>query len=446
MSMAVGPSDFTDRASARMIDGRPASRAWQVVPSILASMASIEASFALFVFSGRFKGLPGLRQSPVDLTLFFLVATFGLVGWGLTSGRLSPLRLTPPVVLMLLFCEVAAMSIFWSSLDSINLDKLARFLLLTGSGFFLACLLAQDPVRRKRLIGWVAWLSLGIVLYYLYYRYVLGIDTMTEYWIDRETDGGDNYLEYGENAAILLMILVTMATLGSWRHILVAAPGSGAACCVLLSVGSRGPLAFSILSVVILGLVLAIRSRSGFHRSGRRLAGFAACIVVLGLVGYVAANSGTDAEKEGFHTIERIRTQLSGEDTLSMDLRAGGRTLAFNQWLRKPLLGWGIGEFRVQDNFLRYPHNTLLEVLMEMGLVGACLYVAVLMDCILRCWRVARAPPTGWPDIAMIVLFLTTLCWEMTVEGYLADDRIFFTFIGMVVGSRVVQRPALIAK
>ncbi|HXT82333.1 MAG TPA: O-antigen ligase family protein [Acetobacteraceae bacterium] len=436
--MVILAEQYREVASMRaaVLHSRPRSARTQRIGSWLSAVFSVETCFTLFLFSGRFKGLPELQGSPVDVTLLFLTTTWCLVAWNIISGRIKPLRPTLPFVMMILFCEYAVVSLFWSSLDPINLDKAARFILLTGSGFFVACLLASDEVRRKRLLGAVAWLSFALVLYYLHYRYILGIDLMSpEYsWVDRQTEGGDNYLEYGEHAAILFNVLLTLGALASWKQAVLAAIGSALPLAVLLSAGGRGPLALSAAAIVLLGLILFVRGQ-GFSRALGRLAGFVACLLVIGMIAYVSAGQDKDAELSGLHTVERYQAQLSGEDTYSMDLRADGRRFAFSQWLQKPVFGWGIGEFRVQDTLLRYPHNTLLEVLMELGLVGAYLYLGTIVPLVLQCWRMVRAPPTDWSDIAIVVLFITTLCWELTFAGYLADDRIFFAYAGMITGA-----------
>ena len=271
---------------------QPTNVSGRLSASGLSAVFSTETSFALFLLSGRFKGLPELRHSPIDLTLLFLVMTWGLVAWNVISGRMKPLRLTAPVVLMILFCEFAVVSLFWSSLDPINLDKVTRFILLTGSGFFVACVIAQDRIRRKRLLGAITCLSAALVLYYLHYRYILGIDLMSpEYsWIDRQTEGGDNYLEYGDNAAILFNVLLTFAAFAPWKQAAAAALGSAVPLVVLLGVGGRGPLALSGGAILVLGSILFVRG-GGFSRPLGRLASVIACIAVIGMIGYAAAGS-----------------------------------------------------------------------------------------------------------------------------------------------------------
>ncbi|MBV9251510.1 MAG: O-antigen ligase family protein [Acetobacteraceae bacterium] len=438
--MPTVPSQSDLSASRATVTYRRATGiSWRPFETRLADLVSTETCFALFLVSGRIKGLPELRGSPVDLTLLFLVISWGRILWEIMSGRLRPLRLTLPVVLMILFCEFAVASLFWSSLIALNLDKAGRFLVLTASSFFAACMLAQDPVRRKRLLIAITWLSCAIVLYYLHYRYVLGIDIMApEYsWIDRETEGGNNYLEYGEHASILFTVLLALAVFGSWRRTWLAAAGASVALFVLLSLGSRGPLAAAAAAVPALGVVLIARRGTQKFNSWRHLVGFGAIMIGIGFGGYALTSSEHDNGLGQLHTIERYQLELSGENTQSLDWRSQGRSLAFRQWLNKPLAGWGIGEFRVQDSFLMYPHNTFLEILMEMGLIGVCLFIGIAGSGLITCWNIVRQPYTEWADIAIILLFVTSLCWEMTFAGYLADDRIFFSYLGMVIGSGV---------
>jgi O-antigen ligase len=394
-----------------------------------------ETCFALFLVSGRIKGLPELRGLPIDLTLLALALSWCLLGWEMVSGHLKPLRFTLPVVLMLLFCEYAAISLFWSSLDAINIDKLARFLLLTAFSFFAACILGQNQARRQAVVIALFWMSLGITFYYLYYRYVLGIDTMSQYWIDRELEGGNNYLEYGDHASIVFMVLLAVAVFGSWRQTMFAAIGAGVALFALLSVGGRGPLAEAVAAIPLMGVVLLVRRRTGFRPAWGRLASFGAIIAVLGVIGLAASGSSVSQSMAQFHTLHRYQTELSGENTTSLDLRAEGRAFAFRQWLARPVFGWGIGEFRVEDTVLMYPHNTLLEILMEMGLVGACLFFGIPAAGLVQCWNIVRQGSTRWPDMALVMLFVLSLCWELTVAGYLADDRIFFAYLGIVIGA-----------
>jgi O-antigen ligase len=411
----------------------------------LTEFCSIEASFALFLFAGRYKTLPELRGFPVDFTLLFCAVTFCLIAWAIISGRMKPIPLSLTVLLMILFSEVAVASVLWSSLDPLNTDKALRFLLLTSTSFYAAQMLGQDRERRTRLIRIVIWLSCAILLYYAYYRYVLGIGVEEgELNVGKYPADSNNYLEYGAHASILFIICLTLAAFGSLRQLAVAVFASGAALFALVTIGGRGPLASALLAFALLALGLLWRSARPLRRLWR-LAALVSGLLALAAAGYLVfeglSGSGAASEQQ-FRTLDRYQMQLSREDTSSMDERVGGRDLAFRLWLEKPILGWGLGEFRVKDSYLQYPHNLLLEILMEMGIVGALLFFSVCTVAVRDCLRLAKDQACGWTEAAIVLLFLTELASHFTVQGYLADDRIFLAYMGLVIGCRTAAGPS----
>jgi O-antigen ligase len=179
---------------------------------------------------------------------------------------------------------------------------------------------------------------------------------------------------------------------------------------------------------------LALQSLRSLGRLAR-LAIFLALLAITCATVVLAVRANAPAQDlSRLRTISRFEAHFSGEDTSSMDERARGRQEALDQWLRKPAFGWGIGEFWVQENYLRYPHNLLLEILMELGIVGAFLFFWVAGIGVLACVRLASGPSTGWAEAAIGLLFLTQLASELTVEGYLANDRIFLAYLGLTIG------------
>jgi O-antigen ligase len=339
--------------------------------------------------------------------------------------------------LMIAFCALVAASLFWSSIDPQNVDKTLRFLLLTSTSFFVARMLAQERKRRERLLRLLAWLSSAILLYYAYYRYILGIDISSAGPGERTPENANNYLEYNAHAGILFIIVLSAAVFGSRKQLGLAVIGCGAALFALVTVGGRGPLALSLLAIPLTALDLALQPRWGLRRMTRLIV-LVSAVSSVALVGYMAVEQlqGPTAVREQLHTLERFEMQLSREHTDSMDERWEGQGFAFRQWQEKPVLGWGIGEFRVQNNYLKYPHNLFLEILMEMGLVGAFLFFSVCAVAVIECARTAREGRSGWADAAITLLFLTELTSHVTVQGYLADDRHFLAYMGMAIGLR----------
>lgn len=398
---------------------------------------STESAFALFLFSGHFKTFPALRWFPVDLTIFLFLLTFVLIGREWLAGRLVLPRLTLAPALILLFSEFAAASLFWSSLDPLNSDKLLRFLVLTAPSFFIALLIGRERERLERLMRIVLLLSVAIIAYYAYYRLVLGIDLASlnaDPVTGRPAEGTDNYLEYAEHAEILFILFLLVVVFGSARQACFAIAGAALALWGLVTIGGRGPFALAILALPLLAAGLLLREGGPGHRLVR-VAGLLAALCAIALAGYVALSDRGGADLDQFRTLERYQMQLSQADTSSMDERSRGRQMAFREWLEKPLLGWGIGEFRVQDSYLKYPHNLLLEVLMEMGLVGAVLLFVPAALAVKAAMGIARDRASGWAEFAAAIFFVTQLVSHLTVQGYLADDRFFLALIGLTLAA-----------
>src|SRR6266851_1771985 len=436
VSLKAGPPQIRTGGLpiARGVSAAEVDQSPRFFPS-LADLFSIEASFVLFLYAGRYKSLPELRGFPIDFTLLFFVATLCLMAWASVSGRLKPLPLNLPVVLMISFSALAAISLFWSSIDQRNVDKMLRFLLLTSTSFFAAYILGRQKIRRERLLRMLVGFSCAIILYYAYYRYVLGIDMSDPALGGRVPADANNYLEYNAHAAILFILFLSLAVYGSVRQRGSAIIGVSAALFGLVTIGGRGPLAIALVAIPFLALGLLMRPRGGWQGLGR-LVVFLFVVLAVAIVGYIGFVElrGSDAARDELRTLDRYELQLSRESTDSLDERLEAQGFAFRQWLEKPLFGWGIGEFRVQNSYLEYPHNILLEILMEIGLLGAFLFFAVCALAVARCLLVMREPNPGWVDVAVGLLFLTELISHVTVQGYLADDRHFLAYIGLVMG------------
>src|SRR5229473_2737309 len=240
VSLKAGPPQIRTGGlpTAGGVHATEASLSPRVLPS-LADLFSIEASFVLFLFAGRYKGLPELRGFPIDFTLLFFAATLCLMAWASASGRIKPLPLDLPVVLMISFSALAAISLFWSSIDQRNVDKMLRFLLLTSTSFFAAYILAQEKIRCERLLRVLVGLSCAILLYYAYYRYVLGVDMSDPALGGRVPEDANNYLEYNAHAAILFILFLSLAVFGSLKQLGGAIVGACTSLFGLVTIGGR---------------------------------------------------------------------------------------------------------------------------------------------------------------------------------------------------------------
>jgi O-antigen ligase len=402
-----------------------------------ADLLSIEAAFVLYVFAGRYKGLPELRRIPVDLTLLMLLVTYAAVASALATRRLKPIPLNPVVLSMIGFGSLAAASFFWSSMGTPNSDKLMRFLVLTGSAFFFAYMIGQDWVRRERLLRLIAGFSCLLLFYYVYYRWLVGSDPLEGAEPNRDLNG-NNYLEYSDHAGMLFLVLFTFGLFSNRWQFAASSAGSALALLALAAIGGRGHLVFSVLAVpgtVI--LLLFFKSKNRWLRLGRILK-FASFLAVTAALSYAVLLElkGPEVVWAQLHTLERAQSELQGSDEAhSLEGRIEGQEDAFEKWLEKPILGWGIGEFRIQHETFMYPHNLLLEILMELGVVGAVLFFFPGVIAAGSCLRTIRVA-SRWVEPCIALMFLTSFAAHLSVAGYLADDRVFFMYLGLTLGMR----------
>jgi O-antigen ligase len=397
---------------------------------VFRDLFSIEGSFVLFLFSGWYKPLPELRGFPIDFTIMFDVLTLFAIFVAALSGKILSCSVTAASVAMMVFGAFALLSLIWSSLEPANFDKAQRFLILSLPSFLIAQMIGEGQRRRQRFVRMLACCSCALLAYYIYYRYVLGIE-LGEGEISGQITR-DTYLEYGHNAQIFFVLCLVAGPFLSQMYLYTALPAAGISLYLLLVMGGRGPL---------LKALIALAMFVGFGWQGQPLSRrikFWSGLVALAAVGYLlllpqweARNS---AEPGSLRTLWRIQVQVTGEDTTSMDERTGGRGLALDMWLEEPFFGGGFGEFRVRDPYLKYPHNLLLEILSEMGIVGALLFGAMMLPAVKACMSIARFGSQDWSAVAIGLIFVSDLLAHLSVQGYLADDRIFFAFAGLLTG------------
>jgi len=113
------------------------------------------------------------------------------------------------------------------------------------------------------------------------------------------------------------------------------------------------------IAVVAGGVAYGVANRWG-AQGGRRL-GAALALVILAAPWVVLASSGLFAWAG-----ERIGASWAAR----LDIWA----FTAEQILKHPLLGWGIDASRAFQPFMLHPHSAPLQIWLELGLVGACLF------------------------------------------------------------------------
>lgn len=201
----------------------------------------------------------------------------------------------------------------------------------------------------------------------------------------------------------------------------------------MLAAGSRGPvLGFAIALVVLLALL------AGRRRTRQQLGR----IVIPALIAIVFVPLVVPASAVG----RALSAIFGGASGLSTNGRAGLWALAYANISHHPLLGIGTGSFAALNTGELYPHNLILEMAVELGVIGAVTagwFVVSSLRRLLSAWK--SAPDSERLDVSVVIsLFISALISAM-VSGAIQDNRELWLWAGLGVGMstrwpRVEQR------
>ncbi len=198
----------------------------------------------------------------------------------------------------------------------------------------------------------------------------------------------------------------------------------------LLAAGSRGPVvAFAVGLVVFLGLI------STSEQARRRL-----LLVGAGLLGAaVIVPLALPSSSIG----RAISTLLGSGAGLSSNGRSELWAKAFAAFAQHPLFGLGTGGFASLNPILPYPHNLLLEMSVELGVVGTLLITGVIVGFATRlagAWRTTSGRDKI--EAATLTALFVMIFVNSLLSGAIQDNSELWIWGGMGVGmsSRLAVR------
>jgi O-antigen ligase len=207
----------------------------------------------------------------------------------------------------------------------------------------------------------------------------------------------------------------------------------------LASAETRGPL-FSLMLVITLGFF--VRSMRWPMISRRQM-----FLVVLAVIGAVLVLStfwfyGEEASKFRYKSAEILALiQGSGEARGTAVQRLGYYQEALSAWLQHPWFGWGLGGWSMvywQTDYRLYPHNIVLELLVEQGLAGAFAFLFLLTS-VLR--RLRAVTVEGRAHLPFLLPGLVYLVLIAMFSGDLDDSRFVWFWCGLILaGCELAQR------
>lgn len=416
---------------------------------------SFELLLVLYLFAGIYKTDPVLSFVPIDLTMLLGLAS---VAAGATVLFRNPQRVvtrTGIVILVFfaLFTSYAGLSLVWSSSSSYAAVKLFKTAVLTG--WLLAAsalIIAPCPERRERLFH----------VFLLFAVWVAGeslfIHATTGGWGFIDPFGGTGYI--GVSRIVGVGVLVASYRVYRARTKLARIGFVGLLAGLvfaMLTIGARGPLLAVGGGLFIIALGFAVGRTPSVQSSLQASAQvFASSVMVVLIAGFFQLTavrrfskltgitelfpSGSESPDDAAAPTSddaAARTPTDASDYAASVGDSAGSRLDYYQtavelWQSAPLTGHGYGSFAVLNRGVdarHYPHNILLEVLSELGLVGFILLASLLAYPALVVIRAGRRNVTAHTVlIAGLVVYMLV---NAMVSGDIPSNRALFMLLGL---------------
>lgn len=387
---------------------------------------SFEILFILFILAGFYKADPRLAWVPVDLTaLFFILSIISGLVIIIRRGIVFKRR---PFYLFLLYVAFALyvlLSYIWTPGKIYATQKtLYIWTLVLWALAAPALVISVDSARLKRL---------GIL--YIMLSLMVSIEAIVHY-IQAGKSGfitvfGSNYLGLGRVAGIAFILSVAYFVFWS-RNIykkIFSLAGVILFLWVLLIGGGRGPLLAAGISVVI-PLVFSVGislKRQAIIIKRKAIPMLIIVLVFIMLIVYIV-ESGQITQ-----TINRLLVLTEDDRGASAGARLQYFADAFEYWKEAPILGYGIGSWPIINSGIdkrSYPHNIILEILVELGFIGVVLFLTLIF------YAFSFLSPLkslgDQPIKTLLMMLIVYMLINSMVSGDISDNRLLFTIIGLM--------------
>lgn len=391
--------------------------------------SSFEFLFVCFLFAGQYKADPRFAFSPIDLTLFFFSISMctGVI-LILRQFRFS-IRSLFSLLIFFFFCVFVVLSMSWSQSVVYASEKSIKIFSLVAWSFLAPLLIiGPSPRRMERfksalllLAFWMAFEGLLLLLEsgsrgflhvmgsnYIGLGRILGIGVMVI--LAKLQIKEKNLKNYAVHFCLLLFFLF-----------------------IMLAAGGRGAL-LALLLGWLLALLLNANLKYYFISLCMPKKTIIKIIVLAAVLMTVAVNFSKISTS--FHTISRMRVLFSSEGFGSSgNARVKYWENAFALWRDKPFVGYGIGSWPLlnsADDHRSYPHNIILEIMVETGILGLTLFILLIYFVFKPTLKTALKIKKNESFFLQILLLVSLL--NAMISGDIPDNRFLFTAIGLCGG------------
>lgn len=369
---------------------------------------------------------------PVDLTALFFVSSLVSGIFVLLCNKFT-FKKKPAILvgLYLLFIWYVTVSLFWTPGAVYAFQKLFYIAtLILWPVLAGALIISQDRRRLNRFLCVLFLFSLFLVIEsiifftksggvgfvtalggrgaYLGLGRVIGLGTILTFW----------YLLFGSkfwksHSMIIIVLILFLFT--------------------LFILGGKAPLIATIIAF-FLPLIFAWRLDHKWNLKFKK-SGFITMFFFIALGTVIFYLFKNDLLTK---TLGRMLVLLNDDMGSSAGTRLGFYVNAASLCMEKPVLGYGIGSWPILTegvDIRGYPHNIILEILVELGLAGLMIFVGFLGYGLKLLGSIRRT--RDYPArLLILMLFINTL-FNAMVSGDISDNRILFFMIGLMALTKI---------
>jgi O-antigen ligase len=395
------------------------------------SLFSLEALALLYMFAPMFKYDPRFAWVPVDPTgLFFALSV--VVGCFIIVFKPTPKWGCPIVCAMFAFVVWWAVTLTWSPSRIYGPEKLFYLATLAYWGLIVgALIIGPDPDRVRRLFTllllFATWVGIESLLIYREDPTLLHLPRGAD-----EYRAFNNYQEIGRMAGLGALVAFTAWLFGrrwSGGNLLLLALCAMLTFVLMLG-GGKGPVLATAACILLALLVgLHVTKRKILYKRNQ----LSIIWLVIGLVAGLAIYTATPDHT--LRSLQRLSNMIDdGEFQGTAALRFHRYQDALRLWPEAPVLGHGAGSWPVVwGGFDRMstPHNMILEILVETGIVGLVLMMALLVVAMrpVSIDRLRNDPLALCAFMLFVWLFI-----KAQTGPDVAQNRLMFMMLGVLTG------------
>jgi O-antigen ligase len=380
--------------------------------------------------------LPWLSVIPLAKVVVVLAIIFAIRIRG--NRTWATWKSIPPARLAIVLMGIATVSILFSVLRS------ASLLIITGTVLAVVITLILTIMASRN------WSSVKTILYGCVVASIVLVLTVFGSSFAGRAGYSSSY-DPNDFAFVLVGLLPVVITFGiisrGAKRLLYFGLASVMIVATLLT-ESRGGLLGLVFEVVAMTFLLPIarRGQLRFHTSKSKIM---TRVVLLALVGGIGWQSLPETARVRLDTVTELGSDYNA------DASQGGRVAIWTRNLPLALnrpWGYGAGSFTAVDGLFaggkyRAPHNTFLQALIELGVLGFALFIAVIVSCL----RYLRMPADQGPDnqtgpadeprafARALGIGLIALC----ISGFFLSElysNVIWTFVTLICAVGIVRR------